>query len=119
MVDEPVAFEADHVTYAAWERLRAGGLELRPAHGAVEALRAVKEPEEVDAIRRACETSDRAFAALAGEPFTGRTRLSTMEQLLREHGGEGLSFDTLVAAASSGASPHWSSPTRRSRPARS
>ena len=46
MVDEPVAFEADHVTYAAWERLRAGGLEPRPAHGAVEALRAVKEPEE-------------------------------------------------------------------------
>jgi Xaa-Pro aminopeptidase len=29
-----------------------------------------------------------------------------MEQLLREHGGEGIAFDTLVAAGQSGASPH-------------
>jgi Xaa-Pro aminopeptidase len=29
-----------------------------------------------------------------------------MEQLLREHGGEGISFDPLVAAGASGASPH-------------
>jgi Xaa-Pro aminopeptidase len=109
LVDGPVAFEAEQLTYASWERLRAGGLELRATVGAVEALRAIKEPGEVEAIRRACEASDHAFAALASERFTGRTERDiawTMERLLREHGGQGSSFDTLVAAASSGASPH-------------
>ena len=80
-----------------------------PSQGAVEALRAVKEPEEIDAIRRACAVSDRAFAALAEEPFVGRSERQLawrMEELLHEHGGHGSSFDTLVAAGPSGASPH-------------
>jgi Xaa-Pro aminopeptidase len=109
LVSGPVAFEAGHLTYASWERLRSGGLELVPSSGAVEALRALKEPGEIDAIRRACEATDRAYAALAQERFTGRTEREvawTMEQLLREHGGEGIAFDTLVAAGQSGASPH-------------
>jgi Xaa-Pro aminopeptidase len=109
LVSGPVAFEAGHVTYAAWERLRAGGLELVPAYGAVESLRAVKEPEEIDAIRRASAVSDRVFEALGGERFSGRTERELarlVEQLLRDHGGEGLSFDTLVAGGPSGASPH-------------
>jgi Xaa-Pro aminopeptidase len=109
LVSGPVAFEAGHLTYASWERLRSGGLELVPSSGAVEALRALKEPDEIDAIRRACEATDGAYAALARERFTGRTEREvawTMEQLLREHGGEGIAFDTLVAAGQSGASPH-------------
>ena len=108
-LDGPVAFEAGHVTYASWERLRAAGVELEPSYGAVERLRAVKEPEEVEAIRRACSAADRAFAALADEPFVGRSERDIawrMQELLHEHGGEGLSFDTLVAAGASGASPH-------------
>jgi Xaa-Pro aminopeptidase len=109
LVSGPVAFEAGHLTYASWERLRSGGLQLVPSSGAVEALRALKEPGEIDAIRRACEATDRAYAALAQERFTGRTEREvawTMEQLLRERGGEGIAFDTLVAAGQSGASPH-------------
>jgi Xaa-Pro aminopeptidase len=109
LLDGPIAFEAGHLTYAAWERLRAGGVELEPAHGTVEALRAVKEPEEVEAIRRACAVSDLAFAALAEERFVGRTERQLawrMQELLHEHGGQGISFDTLVAAGPSGASPH-------------
>jgi Xaa-Pro aminopeptidase len=109
LVEGPVAFEAGALSYAAWERLRAAGLELEPSHDAVEALRAVKEPEEIEAIRRACAVSDRAFAALAGEPFVGRTERQLawrMEELLHEHGGHGTAFDTLVGAGASGASPH-------------
>ena len=109
LVDGPVAFEGGDLTYAAWARLRDAGMELEPSSGAVEALRAVKEPGEIEAIRRACQATDRAYAALAQERFTGRTERElawTMEQLLREHGGEGIAFDTLVAAGSSGASPH-------------
>jgi Xaa-Pro aminopeptidase len=104
-----IGFEAGHLTYASWERLRAGGLELEPVYGAVEALRALKDEEEIEAIRHACAASDRAFAALAEEPFVGRTEREMawrMEQLLHEHGGEGLSFETHVACGPTGSSPH-------------
>src|SRR5919199_593977 len=37
-----IAFEADHLTYSSYATLAAGGLELVPRHGLVEALRVVK-----------------------------------------------------------------------------
>ena len=48
---ERVAFEADHVTYANYELLRETDAELVPRRGLVESLRAVKQPDEVEAIR--------------------------------------------------------------------
>jgi Xaa-Pro aminopeptidase len=109
LLSGPVGFEAAHLTYALWEQLRAGGVELHPVYGAVEGLRIVKEPGEVEAIRRACAVSDQAFTALAAEPFVGRTERELawrMEMLLHEHGGEGLSFETHVAAGPTGSAPH-------------
>src|SRR5581483_1450150 len=52
------AFEADHVTYAAYEAMRAGGVELVPRTGVVERLRAIKDEAEIDAIRRAAHAAD-------------------------------------------------------------
>jgi len=51
--------------------------------------------EPLDALRRACASSDRAYAASPRSPsWAGprRTIAWTMERLLRENGGEGLSF---------------------------
>jgi Xaa-Pro aminopeptidase len=104
-----LGFEAGDLSYADWARLRDGGLELEPTNGVVEQLRLVKDDGEIAAIRRACEASDRAFGALAQERFVGRSEREIawrMQQLLHEHGGEGLSFETLVAAGPSGSSPH-------------
>jgi len=101
--------ESDHLTVSQWEVLRAGGLELVPHRGLVEGLRAVKEESELDAMRRACASSDRAYAALAEERFVGRTEKElawTMERLLRENGGDGLAFELAVGAGPNGALPH-------------
>ena len=109
LVSGPLAFEAGFMTYAAVERLRAGGLEVVPTHGVVEALRAVKDERELATIREACAISDRAFGALAEERFVGRTErelLWVVEQLLHEHGGEAVSFGTIVAAGPTGSAPH-------------
>ncbi len=57
-----VGFEADAVTYAAYQALAAGGLELVPRRGVVEALRAVKDEDELALIRRAAEITSEAFA---------------------------------------------------------
>jgi Xaa-Pro aminopeptidase len=104
-----IAFEAEHLSFADHARLAAGGLELVPAYGAVERLRARKEPAEVDAIRRAAALSDAVFAELAGERFTGRTERELawwVERRFRELGAEGLSFGVVVASGANGALPH-------------
>ena len=109
LVEGELGFEAGALTYAAWERLRDGGVELRPTHGLVERLRAIKDEGEIELIRRACEASDHAFEALAHEAFVGRSERQIawrMQELLHEHGGHGLSFEPLVAAGPSGSSPH-------------
>ncbi len=109
LLDGTVGFEADDVSYAGWQTLAANGVALVPTHGVVEALRAVKEPGELDAIRAACAISDRAFEALAQERFTGRTERELawrVDQLLHDFGGEGPAFETIVAAGENGSRPH-------------
>src|SRR5438876_6711017 len=67
-----IGFEADATTYAQYETLAAGGLELVPKRGLVEALRAVKDDGELDAIRNAAQITSDAYARFAEERFTGR-----------------------------------------------
>ncbi|MDP8910437.1 MAG: Xaa-Pro peptidase family protein [Actinomycetota bacterium] len=104
-----IAFEADSLTYAGYETLRAGGLELVPRSGVVEALRAVKGDDELAAIREAAAITSRAFERLSSEPFVGRSERELawrMEVLLREEGAEEVAFDVVVGAGANGATPH-------------
>ncbi len=101
--------EAHVLTVAANEQLQEGGVETVSQSGLVERLRAIKEPEEIAAMREAAGISDRVFAALAEERFTGRTERDVawrVRELFHEHGSSELAFDTIVAAAENGASPH-------------
>jgi Xaa-Pro aminopeptidase len=104
-----IAFEADALTYANYDQLRRGGLELEPRHGLVESLRIVKEPEELDAIRRAAEVTNKAYERLVDEQLGGRTEKELawrMEQLLHDCGADGVAFPVDVAAGPTAASPH-------------
>jgi Xaa-Pro aminopeptidase len=106
---ERIAFEADALTYANWELLRQGGVDLVPRHGLVESLRVVKEPEELDAIRRATEVTNTTYERLAEELFAGRTEKDLawrMEQLFHEEGADGLAFPIDIASGPTAASPH-------------
>jgi Xaa-Pro aminopeptidase len=104
-----IAVEAAHLTLAGADVLRGGGVELVSTSGAVEALRAVKEPEELELLRRAAAISDRVFGALAGEPFVGRTEAELawwLEQAWHEAGADGSSFSAIVAFGENAARPH-------------
>ena len=106
---ERVAFEADALTYANYEFLRKGGVELVPRRGLVESLRAVKEADELDAIRRATNVTNRAYELLAEEAFAGRSEKELawrMEQLFHDCGADGLAFPVDLAAGPTAASPH-------------
>ena len=104
-----IGVEAHVLTVAALETLRAGGVDAQATTGLVERLRAVKEPAELEAMRAAAAISDSAFGALAEERFTGRSEVELawrMRELFHEAGSSEVSFDTMVAAAENGSSPH-------------
>jgi D-alanyl-D-alanine dipeptidase len=71
-------------------------------------LRAVKDEDEIEALRGAGRGADEAFAELATLPFAGRREdevAADVDRLLREHGHDRVDF-TIVGSGPNGASPH-------------
>lgn len=111
-----IAFESHVVTVDGFDALAAvaadfDGAELVRACGAVEALREVKDDGEVDLLRQACSAADAALAALieGGGVRPGRTERAVardLEALMLDHGADGPSFETIVAAGPNSAIPH-------------
>ena len=84
-------------------------VELVAAGGIVEALRAVKDPAEVELIRAAATLADEAFEEVVGAGIVGRTERDValdLEIAMRRRGAEGVSFPPIVAAGEHGARPH-------------
>lgn len=109
LVEGPVAFEADHLTVAARDAVAASGIELVPTSKVVKALRAVKDAEELQAIRRAARLLNDAFERLARQPLVGRTEAELAWWLIsaiHEEGAEAVSFATIVASGPNAALPH-------------
>jgi Xaa-Pro aminopeptidase len=104
-----IMFEEQHLPYALYRALVEAGVEAIPSAGLVERLRAVKDDDEIAAMRRASALSDEVFAALCRERFTGRSERELawwVERSFREGGAEGVSFEAIVAAGATAASPH-------------
>jgi len=104
-----VGFEAAHVSYDSYLTLAEGEAEFVPRVGLVEGLRAVKDEDEIAAIRRAAELADEGFRRLAASPFVGRTEADLawqLEKSFRDLGAEASSFEAIVAAGPNGALPH-------------
>jgi Xaa-Pro aminopeptidase len=85
--------------------------ELASVRRAVEALRAIKDDDEIEALRRACAVADQALAELAAEGALrpGRTELQVGRELdarMLVLGAEAPSFETIVAAGANSAIPH-------------
>lgn len=108
-----VGFDDTQLTVRQHARLREllpDTVELVAAGGAVEELRAVKDPAEIDRIRAAARVADEAFREVILEgPVVGRTERDIaldLEVAMRRRGAEAVSFPPIVAAAEHGALPH-------------
>jgi Xaa-Pro aminopeptidase len=85
------------------------GVELVPAGGLVEQLRAVKDETEVTAMGAAAEISTAAYHSLRERGLAGRTERAVAVELVRfmeDSGAEGASFPPIVASGAHGARPH-------------
>jgi Xaa-Pro aminopeptidase len=105
-------FEDDHVTVRSHGKLAeklGSGVELVAAGGLVEGLRAVKDQDEVAAMRAATQIADEVYEHLRDRGLVGRTERDValeIESEMRRRGAEGPSFPPIVAAGAHGALPH-------------
>jgi Xaa-Pro aminopeptidase len=108
-----LGFESHVVTYDGYRLLEhaAPELEFVRAAGTVESLREVKDAGEIALLRLACEAADAALHELvdAGGLRQGRTEKEVgreLEARMLDHGADGVSFETIVAAGPNSAIPH-------------
>ena len=105
-------FDDEHLSVAAHRKVTEKspeGVELVPAGGLVEELRAVKDEAEVGAMRAAAELSTAAYESLSERGLAGRSEREVAVELVRfmeDSGGEGPSFPPIVASGAHGALPH-------------
>jgi Xaa-Pro aminopeptidase len=107
-----VGFEDQHMSVRTHKRLAEmlpDGVELVPAGGLVEELRAVKEPDELRAMREAARLGDEMYEYIASRGLVGRSEREVavdVEREMRARGAEDPSFPSIVAAGANGALPH-------------
>jgi Xaa-Pro aminopeptidase len=105
-----LGFEDDDVTVRRHGRIREvlpERVELVPAGGLVEELRAVKEAGELERIRAAAALVDEVYGTV--DALVGRTEREvafSIEHEMRRRGAEDPSFPSIVASAERGALPH-------------
>lgn len=96
---------------AVGEMPAADAPQLVPAPPVLEDLREIKDEQEMTLLQRAIDVGDRAMAAVAErlrEDVTERQVSHAIQAAVLEQGGEGISFETIVAAGAWGARPHAS-----------
>jgi Xaa-Pro aminopeptidase len=107
-----VGFEDHHMSVRTHKRLEGllpEGVELVPAGGVVEELRAVKEPGELRIMRDAAALADAMYEYIQSRGLVGRTEREVavdVEREMRERGAEDPSFPSIVAGGPHGALPH-------------
>lgn len=106
-----VGIEATSMTVDLLERLtqQADDVQFVPTKQLVEQLREIKDRDEINAIREAVQTAQRAFgvvrAALRPEQ-TEKQIAHELENQIRRFGGDRCSFTPIVGVGSRGALPH-------------
>jgi Xaa-Pro aminopeptidase len=107
-----LAFEGNHLTYRLYEETRTAlgeGFTMVPTYNVVDTMRAVKDPDELEAIEEAVLLADKAFTHAVGVITAGMTEREMaweIEAFMRKHGSEGVAFDTIVASGPNASRPH-------------
>ncbi len=106
-----LGFEKDHISYTGWEKLRdrLSGVELVGLSGAIEELRMLKSPEEIEKISKAQAIADEAFGLLTDKIRIGATELSLAMELeftMRKLGADRLAFSIIAVSGERSSLPH-------------
>lgn len=106
-----LAFEESFVSFAEYSVLEdlIEESSLAPVSGMIEALREVKDEEEIALIQQACHIADQGFEHILKMVRPGMTEIEVANQLdffMRSLGATSVSFETIVASGLRSAMPH-------------
>ena len=104
--------------YEQYQVLERAGLDLVPRAGVVEALRAVKDEQELELLRRICAITDRVYERLLDVRFVGRREREVawdLAGLFHDEGGENIAFELIVGSGPTGSHPHGRAGERKIR----
>jgi Xaa-Pro aminopeptidase len=112
---EHLGFESPRLPYRIFQKMEeqlkkdASSISLVPTEGLVEDLRMIKEPQEIEAIRKSLALSEMVFETLMeglGVGVSEKELAWTMEKGLREAGADSVAFPPIVASGPNAALPH-------------
>lgn len=110
MLCNNVGFEEKYVTYEQYQKyLQTYQVNLVETEGIVENQRIVKEKEEIELIKRACEITDEAFEYIIRNIKSGMTEKQVafeIEKFMISNGADSLAFDSIVAFGENSSMPH-------------
>lgn len=121
----PLGFEALHLTYYAYQRLKetikkkGSPLKIIPTKGLVEGLRKIKEATEITIIKEAIEMTEQIFMELKTFLKPGLTEKDVawhIEVQIRQNLNAEFSFSPIVASGHNAAIPHAVPTPKRLKP---
>jgi Xaa-Pro aminopeptidase len=116
-----LGIDRETVTLSLYEYLKMEltGIVLVPEKDPCRHLRKIKSPQEIALIKKAAEITDKAFMHIVELIRPGLTEKEVaweLEFFMRRLGGEGPSFDTIVASGPRAALPHGVASTKIMEP---
>jgi Xaa-Pro aminopeptidase len=117
---QKIGFEAMALTYGEYEKIRSGGegiFTLQPFDPSfVDKLRQVKQPHELELLRRAIAITDETFSHICNWIQPGMTEKEIQWEISRymlSLGADGPAFETIVASGPNSSMPHAHAGDRR------
>jgi len=111
-----IGFEEKYVTYEQYKKyLQRYQVNLVETEGIIENHRIVKDEEEIEIIKKACQITDNAFEyakTILKYGITEKELAFEIEKFMIENGADGLAFDSIIAFGENTSMPH-AVPTNR------
>ena len=106
-----LCFEGNHMSYDMYNQFKAqcNVKELIAENNIVENIAAVKDQSELDALQTAVDITDQVFDIILPEIKAGVTEkhiAARISYLFKQEGGDGDSYDPIIASGANGALPH-------------
>lgn len=110
MYCENVGFEENYVTYAKYKefKYRYKIHNLVETENIVEQQRMIKDEEELENIKKACEITRKCFEEISKHLVPGKTELEIAKKIdtYFSENAEGIAFETIVASGENSSRPH-------------
>ncbi len=110
MLDENVGFEESYLTYEKYKKyLHTYQVNLIETENLLENQRIVKDEEEYNSIKKACEITDKAFEYIIRNIKKGMTEKEVtfeIERFMISNGADDRAFETIVAFGENSSMPH-------------